>query len=234
MLAVCRWTFCSLSLSQYISLFSHIILFLSSVCYFYFQYGFTKVRRGVDTDMYAHPGFCRDAPEGLLRLRKIVAGGSSATTSTGGRGSYGGSALSSPVSQRPARCGRDHATTTTMTNKISTKPADPIMTIRCDAATTTTTTTMVVSPPSSPVSKAASDVVYQQQPPRLPPVPQKTMGFCHQHHDHHHRHDHHNNNTNSHHDDWGKLDLLALAMEQEFAQAAAATAMAVPAPPTPW
>jgi hypothetical protein len=213
---------CWRPLSQYLLLLLNLtyspfsLLVLSSVCYV-FQYGFTKVRRGVDTDMYAHPGFCRDAPEGLLRLRKIVAGGGS------------GSAPPPPLSQRPARCGRDHATTTT-TNKISTKTAVPIMTIRCDAATRTTTT-MVVSPPSSPVSKAASDVVYQQQPPSLPPVPQKTMGFCHHHHDHH---DHHNNNTNSHHDDWGKLDLLALAMEQEFANAAAATAMAIPPPPTPW
>jgi hypothetical protein len=33
-------------------------------------YGFTKVRRGPDTDMYAHPSFLRDRPLQLLELRK--------------------------------------------------------------------------------------------------------------------------------------------------------------------
>jgi hypothetical protein len=35
------------------------------------QYGFAKVRRGVDGDAYAHPSFTRDHPENLLNLRKI-------------------------------------------------------------------------------------------------------------------------------------------------------------------
>lgn len=34
------------------------------------QYGFTKVRRGPDMDMYAHPFFCKDQPETLSLLRK--------------------------------------------------------------------------------------------------------------------------------------------------------------------
>ena len=34
------------------------------------QYGFTKVRRGPDTDMYAHQSFIRGKPELLLNLRK--------------------------------------------------------------------------------------------------------------------------------------------------------------------
>jgi hypothetical protein len=34
------------------------------------QYGFTKVRRGPDTDMYAHSSFIRDQPELLSELRK--------------------------------------------------------------------------------------------------------------------------------------------------------------------
>jgi hypothetical protein len=38
---------------------------------FPFQYGFTKVRKGSDTDMYAHPSFVRDDPEALLKLQKI-------------------------------------------------------------------------------------------------------------------------------------------------------------------
>ena len=39
------------------------------------QYGFTKIRRGPDVDMYAHPSFVRDTPETLLQLRKITSGG---------------------------------------------------------------------------------------------------------------------------------------------------------------
>lgn len=35
-------------------------------------YGFTKVRRGADTDMYAHPSFIRDHPDLLVELRKIT------------------------------------------------------------------------------------------------------------------------------------------------------------------
>ena len=37
-------------------------------------YGFTKIRRGPDVDMYAHPAFLRDTPETLLQLRKINTG----------------------------------------------------------------------------------------------------------------------------------------------------------------
>lgn len=37
-----------------------------------FQYGFTKVRRGPDTDMYAHPSFIRGLPERLSQLRKCT------------------------------------------------------------------------------------------------------------------------------------------------------------------
>mmetsp|Transcript_8920 Transcript_8920/g.21802 ORF Transcript_8920/g.21802 Transcript_8920/m.21802 type:complete len:239 (-) Transcript_8920:140-856(-) len=36
-------------------------------------YGFTKVRRGPDTDMYAHQSFIRGKPELLLNLRKCSA-----------------------------------------------------------------------------------------------------------------------------------------------------------------
>mmetsp|Transcript_17237 Transcript_17237/g.32183 ORF Transcript_17237/g.32183 Transcript_17237/m.32183 type:complete len:187 (+) Transcript_17237:412-972(+) len=38
-------------------------------------YGFTKIRRGPDVDMYAHPSFVRDTPHTLLELRKITNGG---------------------------------------------------------------------------------------------------------------------------------------------------------------
>lgn len=36
------------------------------------QYGFTKVRRGPDVDMYLHPFFRRDQPEMLSLLRKCT------------------------------------------------------------------------------------------------------------------------------------------------------------------
>lgn len=35
-------------------------------------YGFAKVRRGPETDMYAHPSFVRDQPESLSELRKLT------------------------------------------------------------------------------------------------------------------------------------------------------------------
>lgn len=35
-------------------------------------YGFSKVRRGPDTDMYAHPSFVRGCPEALSQLRKCT------------------------------------------------------------------------------------------------------------------------------------------------------------------
>lgn len=40
---------------------------------FIHQYGFTKVRRGPETDMYAHEAFMCDHPELLLDLRKTSA-----------------------------------------------------------------------------------------------------------------------------------------------------------------
>lgn len=44
------------------------------------QYGFTKVRRGPDTDMYAHPSFIRGHQEAVAQLRK--GGGSSSNSSS--------------------------------------------------------------------------------------------------------------------------------------------------------
>ena len=52
------------------------ILFLTPFSFVHLQqYGFTKIRRGPDVDMYAHPSFVRDTPETLLQLRKITNGG---------------------------------------------------------------------------------------------------------------------------------------------------------------
>lgn len=36
------------------------------------QYGFSKVRRGPDSDMYAHPSFIRGQPDLLMLLRKCT------------------------------------------------------------------------------------------------------------------------------------------------------------------
>jgi hypothetical protein len=41
--------------------------------FFPLKYGFCKVRRGPDTDMYAHPSFIRGQPEKLAQLRKGAA-----------------------------------------------------------------------------------------------------------------------------------------------------------------
>lgn len=43
---------------------------LSQICFL--QYGFAKVRRGPETDMYAHPSFVRDQAETLSHLRKLT------------------------------------------------------------------------------------------------------------------------------------------------------------------
>lgn len=47
-----------------------LCLFSSNSPLIRLQYGFTKVRRGPDTDMYAHPSFVRGCPDLLSELRK--------------------------------------------------------------------------------------------------------------------------------------------------------------------
>jgi hypothetical protein len=53
-----------------ILLLLHILDLLSLCLLTPSQYGFSKVRRGPDTDMYAHPSFIRGKPELLYHLRK--------------------------------------------------------------------------------------------------------------------------------------------------------------------
>ncbi|GAX28161.1 hypothetical protein FisN_6Lh013 [Fistulifera solaris] len=126
-------------------------------------YGFTKVRRGPETDMYAHPSFLRYEPESLVHLRKV----------------------------------------TTTDRK------------RWESATVLTPDMRSVSPTHS--SSSAASTVKHTAP--LPPMmPQWTL--------------HHNNRVPdtltftisppNKSCDRGKLDLLALAMEQEFAAATTA------------
>jgi hypothetical protein len=55
------------------------------------QYGFSKVRKGPDTDMYAHSSFVRNRPELLCHLRKCT----SASRSKVSFSSYGGNGCSS-------------------------------------------------------------------------------------------------------------------------------------------
>lgn len=54
-----------------------IVLILTNAHVFiiFEQYGFCKVRRGPDTDMYAHPAFARGQPETLSQLRKCNSSG---------------------------------------------------------------------------------------------------------------------------------------------------------------
>lgn len=47
---------------------SHLMSFVASP--HQRQYGFAKVRRGPDADMYSHPSFLRGHPEMLMQLRK--------------------------------------------------------------------------------------------------------------------------------------------------------------------
>jgi hypothetical protein len=157
------------------------------------QYGFTKVRRGVDTDMYAHPGFCRDAPEGLLKLRKITST-STTTSSVHGKNIVRRRAVS--------------PTTTNTTAHLMGVECPPMITVHHATMTTAT----MVSHPSSPVANTATTT----QVAAAPSVPPKTTtttttyqaDSC----------GSSVNNSSSNNNDWGKLDLLAMAMEQEFAK----------------
>jgi hypothetical protein len=140
--------------------------------------------------MYAHPGFCRDAPEGLLKLRKIT---STNTTSSSvhGKNNVRRRAVSPTANLTGVEC-------------------PPMITVHHTAMTTAT----MVSHPSSPVANTTTQVAAS------PPVPPKTMtdyttttttfqaDSC----------GSSINNSNNNNNDWGKLDLLAMAMEQEFAK----------------
>jgi hypothetical protein len=172
------------SLSHVFSFFS-LLLFSIDI-----QYGFTKVRRGVDTDMYAHPGFCRDAPEGLLKLRKITSTSAATSSVHGGKNHV-----------------RRRAVSPTTASNLT-----PIIAVHHP----TTTTATMVSHPSSPVANTTNQVV------AAPPVPPTTMA------DYNtattsanattYQADSCGSSINSSNNDWGKLDLLAMAMEQEFAK----------------
>mmetsp|Transcript_23289 Transcript_23289/g.67189 ORF Transcript_23289/g.67189 Transcript_23289/m.67189 type:complete len:258 (+) Transcript_23289:940-1713(+) len=58
-------------LIQLVSSFSCLIL-CTHICPQNRRYGFSKVRRGPDIDMYAHPSFQRGKPENLFQLRKLT------------------------------------------------------------------------------------------------------------------------------------------------------------------
>jgi hypothetical protein len=87
------------------------------------QYGFTKVRRGPETDMYAHPRFLRDRPMSLLDLRKTSSTSnarsiSDASSTVGATiwmtravsPSFSGSTPPSPTCKSPTRNSPDDAT----------------------------------------------------------------------------------------------------------------------------
>ena len=56
---------------------SNLVKYLAHMVISVLQYGFTKVRRGPDLDMYAHPAFVKGSPDALLYLRKLGGGGGS-------------------------------------------------------------------------------------------------------------------------------------------------------------
>ena len=92
------------------------------------QYGFAKVRRGPETDMYAHPSFLRNEPEGLLNLRKVststrkASNAPSKTTRT--QSSRTTMTLSSVVQQAPVR-----AISPSSTNSAAASPPQNIPTV---------------------------------------------------------------------------------------------------------
>jgi hypothetical protein len=144
------------------------------------QYGFTKVRRGADTDMYTHPYFKKDDPEGLLQLRKIAP----------------------PVRRRLV----SDAGSAAAARSVS--PA---------------TTGETISPPSSPprASNASSKIVVHgfhpvwnntpMDPAQISPGSRQGNAFVFAA-----KSDYDVSSTGS--NDRGKLDLLAFALEQEFAK----------------
>ena len=124
------------------------------VCFCPYQYGFTKVRRGPETDMYAHSSFLRDQPKSLLNLRKLT-----------------------PANRKRLHSDASHTTHTTAGSTSSGRTPRPV------------SPSSNSHQPDSPLPR----VMVQ------PPVPKSLTlslpGKC----------------------DRGKLDLLALAMEREFA-----------------
>lgn len=121
------------------------------------QYGFAKVRRGPETDMYANPAFLRHEPESLVQLRKVT------TTD------------------------RKRWESVTVLTPDTTRSVSP----------TSAASKHTSSPPMMPQWTAR---LHQRVPETLTiPVSPPNQG-C----------------------DRGKLDLLALAMEQEFAAATTA------------
>jgi hypothetical protein len=76
-------------------------------CFFspnFLQYGFSKVRRGPDTDMYAHPSFIRGKPELLHHLRKCPTASRNRDDSTGmNKNDAVARTLGAPASPPPSR-----------------------------------------------------------------------------------------------------------------------------------
>ena len=72
---------------------------------FLLQYGFTKVRRGPDMDMYAHPSFVRGHPEmlGLLRKCTSSSGRKSSGAPSGNRANIHSRAVSPSPPGSPSR-----------------------------------------------------------------------------------------------------------------------------------
>ena len=114
-------------------------VFSCVACSFDPQYGFIKVRRGPETDMYAHPSFLRHDPEGLLNLRKVPTATRTVVV-TNNKGSV-------VVHKEPARA-ISPSSATTYVEQPSLLP--PIFII----GTTITTPTLVPVSPPPPRQKA--------------------------------------------------------------------------------
>lgn len=121
------------------------------------QYGFAKIRRGPESDMYAHPSFVRDRPKSLLNLRKL--------------------------------------TTAARKKLLSPGPS---------ASSSTISAKRVVSPPTSPLGSVqgtipSMNILFSQLPNWPPQAPQAPLPEP----------------VPARREDRGRLDLLALALEQE-------------------
>lgn len=216
-----RWTIMEGLLAR---AFSHELLFSSwlAFLFFFLQYGFTKVRKGMDSDMYAHPFFVKGQSEGLMQLHKIT---------TKERKSRTASEDTPPpprsVSPPQSPTHTKTKTTTTRTHPhLARSPRAMVSLLGTTRVSSIRKVSMhdeafpsgeTVTPPT-PVSPAVS-----------PPPPPASLLLCNSYHYHQDSSSINNSDTSStgsamsslsgrhcQNNDRGKLDLLAFALEREF------------------
>uniref|UniRef100_A0A7S2VDW0 HSF-type DNA-binding domain-containing protein n=1 Tax=Entomoneis paludosa TaxID=265537 RepID=A0A7S2VDW0_9STRA len=158
-------------------------------------YGFAKVRRGPETDMYAHPSFLRNEPEGLLNLRKVTAASRRVMPST---------------ATYPRTNNNNHIkgpAPSLMNHVVAAIPASPVRAISPSSASSSSSSSsgeeapamskFVATPPVTPT--ANTNAVSTTTPTVVPASPPLAA----------------QGSESPKGPDRGRLDLLAFALEQE-------------------